>query len=516
MLVIIITLPFASHHFTPLNLIRFSESLLSTLLFISNYYFWETNQIYGEVSGLLKPMLHTWSLSVEEQFYIFFPLFVYLIFRFFKNYLFYFFVLGFFFSLILAIWASKNYPIFSFYSLPTRGWELLAGSILAHTDLKFERYKFKNSKFNSLFNFIGLSMIIYSFFFFTSDTYHPSIKTLIPVIGTCVIIYFNDPNTIIIKILSSKIFIKIGLISYSLYLWHYPVFALAKSYHFFQTSFFMKLALILLTFTLSILSYIFYEKKFRDRKYSFKKISILLILKFFIIIISSILIVQNYGYKDRMHYVIQDEILNKNQKSFSKIKQTECKPILGGLSCDYKNYNKTKIIVLGDSQMGGLAQVLINEIDFSEYSFLYSYNASCLFLPGFDKINIKTKKVNEYCNKEYFKKIADNYLNEKNSIIILGGRLPLYLSGSFFNNKEGGIEGLSWTEKFDNHSLKSFHETFRTSIKKLSSFNKVVLVYPIPEVGYDVPTLLNLRLKKFISDELNMINLLKKNYLTTS
>ena len=65
LLVIIITLPFASHHFTPLNLIRFSESLLSTLLFISNYYFWETNQIYGEVSGLLKPMLHTWSLSVE-------------------------------------------------------------------------------------------------------------------------------------------------------------------------------------------------------------------------------------------------------------------------------------------------------------------------------------------------------------------------------------------------------------------------------------------------------------------
>ena len=167
--------------------------------------------------------------------------------------------------------------------------------------------------------------------------------------------------------------------------------------------------------------------------------------------------------------------------------------------------------------MGALANVLLHESNFlNNYSFAYSYNASCLLLPSFDKINIKTKKIDKYCNKEYFEEINKSLLNKKNSIIIIGGRLPLYLSGSFFNNNEGGIEGLDWTEKFFNKNNKDFKKTFQTNLKKLSKSNKVILIYPIPEVGYDVPTLLNLKLKKTKNNDLEEINLPINDYLTTS
>ena len=133
--VMLVSLPFAWIYLLPSSFIDFSKSILYSLGFSSNFYFWYSGQQYGAESGMLKPFLHTWSLSVEEQFYILFPIVLLIIFKFFRKYLIHILIIGFIVSLGLAEWTSRNYPSASFYFLHTRMWELLSGSILGYLEI---------------------------------------------------------------------------------------------------------------------------------------------------------------------------------------------------------------------------------------------------------------------------------------------------------------------------------------------------------------------------------------------
>ena len=114
--VMIVSLPFAWMYLLPDSFIDFSKSILYSLGFSSNFYFHYSGQQYGAESGLLKPFLHTWSLSVEEQYYILFPIVLLITYKFFRRYLIHILTFGFIISLGLAEWTSRNYPSISFYS----------------------------------------------------------------------------------------------------------------------------------------------------------------------------------------------------------------------------------------------------------------------------------------------------------------------------------------------------------------------------------------------------------------
>ena len=223
----LVSLPFAWMYLLPSDFIDFSKSILYSLGFSSNFYFLYSAQQYGTASGLLKPFLHTWSLSVEEQYYIIFPIVLLIVFKYFRQYLINILILGFIISLGLADWGSKNHPSLNFYVLPTRVWELLAGSILAYFETTLG-HRSKNKTLNLILPCIGLSLIGHSILFFNDKMFHPSFYTLSPIIGVCLIIWFSHKDELITKILSTKLFVGIGLISYSLYLWHYPIFALSR------------------------------------------------------------------------------------------------------------------------------------------------------------------------------------------------------------------------------------------------------------------------------------------------
>src|SRR6056300_1726509 len=145
--VMLASLPFVWMYLLPSSFVDFSKSILYSLGFRSHFYFHYSGQEYGAESGLLKPFLHTWSLSVEEQYYILFPLILLITFKYFRKYLVHIFIACFVISLGLAEWTSRNYLSISFYFLHTRMWELLAGSILAY----FEITKGHRSK-NQLLN----------------------------------------------------------------------------------------------------------------------------------------------------------------------------------------------------------------------------------------------------------------------------------------------------------------------------------------------------------------------------
>ena len=137
--------------------------------------------------------------------------------------------------------------------LPTRGWELIIGSILAYFEVTIG-YRGKYKSRYLILPIIGLFLIFHSILFFDDEMFHPSFYTISPIIGVCLIIWFSNKKELITKILSSKLFVGIGVISYSLYLWHYPIFSFARikvSDH----SEYEKIVWIALTFLLSIISY---------------------------------------------------------------------------------------------------------------------------------------------------------------------------------------------------------------------------------------------------------------------
>src|SRR6056300_1230088 len=271
LVVILVSLPFAWMYLLPTSFIDFSKSILYSLGFSSNFYFYYSGQQYGAESGLLKPFLHTWSLSVEEQFYILFPIVLLVIFKYFIKYLIHILILGFIISLGLAEWTSRNYPSTSYYFLHTRMWELLVGSILAYFEIT-KGHRSQNKILNSILPIVGLFLIILTIIFFKLYFRHPSLYSLPAIVGTCLIIWFSNKDEIITKILSTKLFVGIGLISYSLYLWHYPIFAFSRIVEFTQASVFKKLSLGFLILIVSIFSYYFVEKPFRNKNNKFKVI----------------------------------------------------------------------------------------------------------------------------------------------------------------------------------------------------------------------------------------------------
>ena len=130
--VIITSIPLAWFILSPIELVNFCKSILYTLGFSSNLFFHFSGQEYAALSGLYKPFLHTWSLSVEEQYYAIFPIIILIIFKFYNNFLINFLFLIFFGSLLLSEIGSTNFSSLNFYILPTRMWEILVGTFIAH------------------------------------------------------------------------------------------------------------------------------------------------------------------------------------------------------------------------------------------------------------------------------------------------------------------------------------------------------------------------------------------------
>ncbi|MBV6827304.1 acyltransferase family protein [Pseudomonas sp. PD9R] len=232
------------------------------VLFVSNILFMRQDG-YFDVASDLKPLLHTWSLAVEEQFYIVFPLLLTLLSSRLKHWR--LALLGVLLvSFGLSVWAVQVHPEKAFFLLPMRAWELLAGAMLAIAPARQWRLKPMAAQSLSL---AGLGLILLAVFGYNKNTPFPGVAALLPVLGVMALIGSNGHRTTWVgQILSSRVMVGLGLVSYSWYLWHWPVFVFASYASVDQPSALDSAGLILLSLVLGYLSWRFVETPFRERR----------------------------------------------------------------------------------------------------------------------------------------------------------------------------------------------------------------------------------------------------------
>ena len=246
----------------PHQLKDFSQSLVAVSAFASNVLFWLESG-YFEASAELKPLLHTWSLAVEEQYYVVFPLLLLALRR-----------LGArptaavvatiaIASLALAQWSSTRHPGANFYLLHTRAWELLAGALVA---LKLGGAGTPPVRGADAWGWVGLALVLGAVFAFDHTTPFPSLWPAVPVLGTVLLVRFARADAGVGRLLASRPLVGLGLISYSLYLWHQPLLAFLRIRRGESELNALTIGLfLLLSLALAAASYRWVERPFRSR-----------------------------------------------------------------------------------------------------------------------------------------------------------------------------------------------------------------------------------------------------------
>lgn len=256
----------------PSGIIPFSKSALSSVFFVANEYFWRTTGYFGATSSETM-LLHLWTLSVEEQFYLALPIVLYLLKRYARPYTFSVFVLATIISFLAAIYLSERFPVAAFFSIVTRAWELGIGVLLA-----FLRRHPEDYNKNEFLSFLGLAGLIWGYILINENSKHPGYITLIPTFSTALLLHYSQGTRLARVVLENRLMIYIGSISFSLYLWHHIIFLIFKELTgvaFFSIMSWVSISAIISTILLSIMSYHFIEQPFRNNKKVSPKIFIL-------------------------------------------------------------------------------------------------------------------------------------------------------------------------------------------------------------------------------------------------
>jgi peptidoglycan/LPS O-acetylase OafA/YrhL len=430
--VMLVCLPFAWFWLVPGDLVEFGHSLIAVSTFSSNFLFWSETGYFGGPAEL-KPLLHTWSLAVEEQYYILFPIFIILTWQFGVKWILVILLFIFLLSLGVAHWGAYKIPSANFYLLPTRGWELLIG-VFAAFYLKYNTHL--TSYFaNQVLSFLGFSMIIFSVVVFNKSTPFPSLLTLIPTIGTVLVILCAIPQTTIYKLLSLKFIVGVGLISYSTYLWHQPLLAFARHGSGGEVYSAVVFMLCIASLILGWFSWHYIERPFRQKSYLQRKF----IFKFSLI---GILFFTIIG--------VSLHVIDGGSRFYSKEKQkviatfladnkgyTEKRESYVSLNEFDKKNNLKDILIIGDSHMQDLVNAvyeagLNNNYEFS--SFLISVNCGVYFVK--DKKDIEDSKF-DCRNRSFYNSGLKNKILTADEVWVISSWRPKevnkYMSKSLEN-----------------------------------------------------------------------------------
>jgi peptidoglycan/LPS O-acetylase OafA/YrhL len=245
--------------FPPGLLVNYGKSLAAVALFAGNIFFYHTapGDGYFETGAVVQPLLHCWSLAVEEQFYLLLPIGLVLLHRWAGHYLKLALIVAAAISFGLSLWCE---PVAAFYLLPSRAWELLLGSFLAVGVFP----ALHNRALREIASCAGIALIAAAVAFVDKDTGYSFPYALAPCLGAALIIHASDAGPCCVqRVLAIRPLVFIGAISYSLYLWHWPLIFFAKYYEMRPLDWQVRTALLLASLIMAVISYHWIEAPFR-------------------------------------------------------------------------------------------------------------------------------------------------------------------------------------------------------------------------------------------------------------
>lgn len=489
------------------------QALYSTIL-LSNFYL-SKNSDYFSLSTFENPLMHTWSLSLEEQFYLIFPIFFLILYYKFKNKIVYILLFFLFLSLFLAQFFGNftfekpfiedelfffNQPGFaSYFMLIGRLFEFLFGSVSYVLTVRLKKLNFSHN----IMSYFGFVLIILSFVLYDENSGFPNFLTLTPVIGTILIIIYYEEKNSYLNFLTYKPILFIGKISYGLYLWHQPLFAFYRIKFTSEIPVLAICLIILISFIFSYFSYKFFENKIKQSNFDIKKtIYIYFIVVLLLTTVLFYLKSDNFQKEYKKNYLnkIPPENLNLVIDVKQNIKRFRNISLVDDLRLT-KSSSKKKILILGDSMstnwIDGLNQNKnLYNLDF-EFNHLILDENCFKFLKNKKYLNKQCKKfVEEFqsdLNQNHYDKIfillqwsekskfnlevLINYLNNYRSKIYLVGNAKFQnIAKVAYNiaiNKNINQKSLA-KEFFIKIDKKNVHYNY--DIKKLSFDNNLYYI----------------------------------------
>jgi peptidoglycan/LPS O-acetylase OafA/YrhL len=473
--------------FMPVEFAYFARSVIAAVMFCSNVLFWQESG-YFDAAAQVKPLLHTWSLAVEEQFYIFFPLLLMFLHKMRRAHL--PAALGGIaaVSFALNVWLTYDEPEFAFFMSPPRFWELLLGAFLALGVVPNVASRLSNELLAAL----GLALILGAVLTYSETMNFPGFAALAPAVGAALIIYSGHQSGVIARLLSSRAFVFLGLISYSLYLWHWPLFVFVRYYFGRDLATNEALGLIALSFGIAVLSWRWIEQPFRrkqrpvprPRLFRLAGAAMAAAAGFGLYVNASGGLASRLPPEAALAYAAKmDFYASRHDECFGgKFEDIQpaggCPQRLGEAPGQPLQY-----LVWGDSHAGAMTPAIVKAAGAGRPGLLIG-SGSCPPLLDFDTGASKREKLSrcQRSNRATLDLISDQHI----PLVFMVARWPKYVHRSEYG-KEGVFFDPSEPLELEDYSAELRTALDATLSELVRRGSKVVLVMDVPEIGYDVP-----------------------------
>lgn len=467
---------------TPFDFRTFSQSIIATSLFGANVLFWRKSGYFAEPAELM-PLLHTWSLSVEEQFYIAYPLVLILLLRYLPNRLLPALTLLMLLSFVASMEAVANNAASAFYLPHLRAWELLLGALIALPSMPLLNSGIQRD----LAAFSGISLIFFGLFSLSAQSHFPGINALYPCLGTALVIMSgNDGHPSLIgRALSLRPLVLTGLISYSLYLWHWPAIVFTKYWLGRDLFPVEQFALALFSLLAAIMSWRYIERPFRKKQSRLTRKRLFSISAAAMLILVGVGMTGHFtnGFDQRASSQLKEiEQADTYLYPLQRVNDSRLNESVNLFRLGTPEETKIQFLVWGDSHAKALAPAFDKLAGELLKGGLLATNIESPPLLGVDRYNANDHHITRF--NDAVVRLIKNH-PEINTVFLVG-RWAWYASGQKYGNEKDNPFVIS-KDGINGNGL-AFSNGLERTLSFLTKQNKhIVFIASIPEIGWDVP-----------------------------
>lgn len=475
-------------YFSPVELRGFAASAIASLGFGANFYFWQDSADYFALAAQKKPLLHLWSLGVEEQFYLLYPAFLIILWRYAQGRVVFALLVGVIASFIISWYAAENHPVAAFFLLFTRAWEIGAGCLLAvFTRQKLVLY----TQYSSSIVVIAAAVMLATFFVVDGNTPWPGPAALPLVAATVAIIAYGPHSDMTRPIFKFRPLLLLGLASYGIYLWHHVLLSFARVISPSQLNLQEVTLILLISVVLGWASYSWIEQPARDRlRISTPQFWTAVSVSLILLAGANYWIWQGKGMPSRLPPKLQ-LIAEMPELYPSKIDPCFFNP--GPVSryesaCLVGSLGPIATAIVGDSHAATLAPGFRPLLHTSGTRARLLSAAGCPYIDNSHALSAMQSHCATHTKRMHAAILADPQIR----LVAIAARWPYAFNRAFFDNGEGGVEtGPDDGLQPDPTRDKLFEKSLVRLTNELRAAGKTTLViYPIPEPGWHVPNYL--------------------------